>query len=470
MQVSNITITDEGIITDYTGSAEYIIIHETIDDKTVTGIGANAFKKDDNQSVALKSVTLPNTVRSIGANAFRDNALTSVSIEGNSQLVTIGGSAFSNNNLSSITFPTSAYSNVQWEDNQATPGTYQPGTGTFSNFTLAYELKTTSGKLPQIISFDSLEHKALGSANFRLYANSTSGLAISYSSSNNLVAKIVGGDSVQIVGVGATDIKALQSGSATYEADSITRTLIVGEVITGNITMDMESSTIIAYTGSAEYIIIPETIDGVAVTSIGADVFKNKGLKSVSIPSRVTTIEANAFRDNDLTTLTIPNTVTSIGTGAFANNALTSVSIPNGVTGIEAGTFQDNALTSVILPTSITRIGDSAFQSNALASVTLPTSITRIGASAFQDNNLTRVTLPSRVANIGASAFQDNDLTSVSIPNRVTSIGDDAFRANALTSVSIGSSSQLVTIGSGAFYENSSSNSAGGIAFDENNS
>ena len=167
-------------------------------------------------------------------------------------------------------------------------------------------------------------------------------------------------------------------------------------------------------------VVIPSTIDGVAVTSIGAD----------------------AFYNNLLATVTIPNSVTSIGTSAFAYNQLTSVTIGSSVTSIGDYAFYSNGLTSVIFGVGInlTSIGDAVFAYNLLTSVTIPNSVKSIGVYAFEFNQLASVTFGvlSNLTSIGARAFQNNQLTSVTIPNLVTSIGDSAFESNGLTSVTIG--------------------------------
>ena len=139
-------------------------------------------------------------------------------------------------------------------------------------------------------------------------------------------------------------------------------------------------------------------------------------------------------------TLVIPdtlggNSVTTIGNHAFLNNSLTSVTIPNSVTSIGNSAFYNNALTSVTIGSSVTSIGDSVFHNNALTSVTIPNSVTSIGNYAFYSNDLTTVSLGNSVTSIGNYAFYSNALTSVTIPNSVTTIGDYAFEANALTSV-----------------------------------
>ena len=111
--------------------------------------------------------------------------------------------------------------------------------------------------------------------------------------------------------------------------------------------------TITSYdTSGGLAIIIPSEINGIPVTAIATDAFKNKGLTSVEIPNSVTSIGYAAFLNNQLTSVVIPNSVTSIGNSAFYNNKLTSVEIPNSVTSIGNSAFYNNPLTSARVPTS----------------------------------------------------------------------------------------------------------------------
>ena len=213
------------------------------------------------------------------------------------------------------------------------------------------------------------------------------------------------------------------------------------------------SATVTGCTGTCPTaLVIPDTLGGYSVTSVGYGAFYGKALTSVTIPNSVTSIAYAAFFTNALTTVTIPNSVTSIGGGAFATNALTSVTIPNSVTSIGDAAFNANALTSVTIPNSVTSIGASVFRQNALTSVTIGSSVTSIGYAAFYDNALTTVTIPNLVTSIGNFAFANNDLTSVTIGSSVTSIGLAAFNVNTLTSVTIPSS--VTSIGDYAFEEN----------------
>jgi hypothetical protein len=91
-------------------------------------------------------------------------------------------------------------------------------------------------------------------------------------------------------------------------------------------------------------LVIPDTIGGNPVTSIGDYAFYI--CTSLTIPDSVTSIGANAFRScSSLTSITIPDGVTSIGDLAFWNcTSLTGITIPDGVTSIGEGAFRFDLL------------------------------------------------------------------------------------------------------------------------------
>ena len=248
------------------------------------------------------------------------------------------------------------------------------------------------------------------------------------------------------------------------------------------------------YTGNGGDVVIPDTINGYIVSTIGNSAFYScDDLTAINIPNSVTTIGVGAFCDCDsLTTIEIPDSVTTIGGSAFKScNALTTIMvaagnptyssdeygvlfdkakttliqypignnrieyfIPNSVTTIGASAFEDcDALTTVKLGNSLTTIGWYAFEDcDALTTVKLGNSLTTIGYRAFYCcDALTTIEIPNSVTTIGDWAFSDCDvLGTVEIPNSVTTIGDSAFRnCDALTMIKIPDS--VTTIGDWAF-------------------
>ena len=250
---------------------------------------------------------------------------------------------------------------------------------------------------------------------------------------------------------------------------------------------------ITGYNGGAETVVIPDTIDGKSVTSIGRRAFEGcTSLKSITIPNSVTEMGRRAFSGcSSLTGIAIPDSVTEIGKYAFDGcKSLTSITIPDGVTSIGDGAFYNcSSLTEIKvasensnyvsvngvlynkdkttiicypagkkgnnykIPDGVTKVGSSAFIGcSSLTSITIPNSVTEIGYSAFEDcTSLTSITIPNSVTSIGDSAFEDcTSLTSITIPNGVTSIGDSAFEGcTSLTSITLPDS--VTSIGSGAF-------------------
>lgn len=98
-----------------------------------------------------------------------------------------------------------------------------------SNFQAAAAVPQTLtvGQASQTITFGALAAKTYGDASFTLGATSTSGLSVSYESSNPSVAS-VSGNTVTIVGAGSTTITATQAGSTNYlAAASVSQTLTV---------------------------------------------------------------------------------------------------------------------------------------------------------------------------------------------------------------------------------------------------
>lgn len=149
--------------------------------------------------------------------------------------------------------------------------------------------------------------------------------------------------------------------------------------------------------------------------------------------------------------------VTSIGSGAFMDcRRLTGVTIPGSVTSIERGAFlRCTALVSVTLHTGVARIGVGAFeQCSQLSTLTLPSSVASIGEMAFRNcNRMTRIYFRGNAPIIGSKVFDLADKVTIyylmgkigwgsTFGGRPTRVGADAYERD-------NSSSSAKPIGNG---------------------
>lgn len=214
---------------------------------------------------------------------------------------------------------------------------------------------------------------------------------------------------------------------------------------------------ITGYTGSGGDIIIPNTIDGYPVTSIGANAFYNRstitniripgtvktvgdfafrycvGLTSVEVEAGVISIGNYAFDEcSNLISVFLPDSVTSIGNLAFcACIRLEYIKLSNRITTLNIGTFQYcRSLKSIEIPNSVTTISNGVFgECSSLSSITIPQSVRYIGSMAFNNcSSLKSIALSEYVNTIDSYAFwNDKALALVVISNPGTVIGAQAF-------------------------------------------
>ena len=205
---------------------------------------------------------------------------------------------------------------------------------------------------------------------------------------------------------------------------------------------------------------VREYIIGNQVTSIGYYAFSGcDEMKSVTISESVNTIRRYAFNGCvGLTSVTIPDGMTKIEDCAFPNcTGLMSVVIGKDVTELSYSAFVGcSGIKSVTINSDywVSKASHSFKEifGSHVEELTLGNQVTSIRASVFSGcSGLKSVTIPESVKSIGDNAFYDcKSLPSVTIPNSVTDIGKSAFQyCSALSTVTIGNS--VVTIGESAF-------------------
>lgn len=183
-------------------------------------------------------------------------------------------------------------------------------------------------------------------------------------------------------------------------------------------------------------IIIPDEIDSMPVTSIGAMAFYHcRIIDSVTMPDTVTAIGDRAFMGcYELKTIDVSENVVSIGNSAFdecaaletidlGNNVtyigesafnyclkLTEVTIPNGVESLYGTFSRCDSLKEITVPSSVSVVGYHTFSyCGALETVVFEEGVTELLDYAVVGcTSLKSVTLPSTLEKIGLRAFADD--------------------------------------------------------------
>lgn len=235
------------------------------------------------------------------------------------------------------------------------------------------------------------------------------------------------------------------------------------------------------YSGSAVAAVIPDTTNGLPVTSIGdAAFFGAASLTNVTIGTNVASIGGQAFSYSGLTAVILPASVTNLTFDAlFDCDSLTSISVASNnpaYSSVAGVLFNQNQTTlieypedkpgSYAVPDSVTNLGNDAFyECTNLLTVSIPAGVLGIGDYAFYVcSGLTAISVTSNnpvYGSVAGALFNKNQTTliqypagstasSYAMPNSVTNIGNQAFYGSAnLVSVAIGTN--VSVIGAAAF-------------------
>jgi len=210
-----------------------------------------------------------------------------------------------------------------------------------------------------------------------------------------------------------------------------------------------------------EVLSIPVSIEGYAVSAIGANAFDDiDTLTTIYFSKTIKTIGRAAFKDCDqLFLVEIPDSVETIEgagsydvNGAFANcDNLHEVIIGDGLKTISKATFYGcPSLESVVIGRSVETIGVSAFEGCGVKTILIPDSVAIIDDYAFNEcKSMSAILFGSGLKSIGYRAFKDCDsLLSVNIPDSVETI-DGAGSYEVTGAFSYCDNLQEVVIGEG---------------------
>ncbi len=149
------------------------------------------------------------------------------------------------------------------------------------------------------------------------------------------------------------------------------------------------------YSGDAKDVVIPETLEGIPVVSIGYEAFYNNDvIETVCIPDAIKYIGSAAFHDCDnlvCVEFAVDSKLTSLPTGTFSGcDGLKSITLPDSITGIYASFQNCSGLEYIKLPENLKEIGWGTFSGcDRLTDVFIPLSVTKVDENAFSScNNL----------------------------------------------------------------------------------
>ena len=202
--------------------------------------------------------------------------------------------------------------------------------------------------------------------------------------------------------------------------------------------------------GSDITVEIPSEVNGITVTEIGKDVFKD---------------------NKNVGRLIIPDSVTKLGYRMCSGcTALSEVRLPSGLTVIPDEAFDGcSSLRTVNFPDTLKEIRSDAFCGTDLTEFIAPDSLTEIWSYAFKDcSGLVKVDLKN-VSSVSGGAFQScTALRSVRLSDKLTELPDHLFDGcTSLAEIDMPDNPIAVSsfILNGTAYYNDQSNWDGGVLY-----
>ena len=180
-----------------------------------------------------------------------------------------------------------------------------------------------------------------------------------------------------------------------------------------------------------EYYRVPETFEGVPVTEIAANAFKDaKHIKGIYMGKNIQKIGKKAFSGCAEDLRLVLNEKAERAEGALTGVKSVYFESETGLTLVSyAGHETEITLEDECFSMPVTGIGEKVFYMFAyLKSIRLPSRLLEIGRAAFAGcSDLADIEFPSSLEQIGPEAFVKSGLASISFPKNLKTVGDRAF-------------------------------------------
>ncbi len=254
-----------------------------------------------------------------------------------------------------------------------------------------------------------------------------------------------------------------QSSEAYLRDDFVNKYVISGEeymlpgadvIISGGFKYLISSgeAKLVKYTGNDTEVVVPASIEGYPVTTIGISAFKNASFEKLTLSEGITTLEQESiFMCESLKEINLPaSLVIPVEKNEGCVSGITCM--PNYCRNLERinvakgskslvdvdGVLFDKDMTSILFYPSGKK--DKTYA--------IPNGILSIGSSSFEGNgHIENISMPDSVILIGYWAFsQCSQLRDINISNNCQVIGQFAFKGTAIRKMTV--PAKLVDIGS----------------------
>ena len=408
---------------------------------------------------AIQAVTIPNSVRGIDEEAFDKSALMELVFQECSQLLTIGGAAFSKTSIIEVELPASLVSigaYAFFQNKHLSAITFEQGSNLISIGVSAFEGESTLTSISLPESLRSIGDFAFSDSGITgtqhipqnlsyfgegAFASCSKLTGFDVDGANNYYNSIDG----VVYSEDGTRLVAYPAGNTNYDYAVKQGTLAIGgaafygaqyvNYVYLNSELEDIGNQSFTYATSLNYMQIPDNTikigryafegtsslttvsfsENAHIARLGFAAFANSGIQYITIPKNVSTMAQKVFEGCDnLQSITFAqgSKLESISAYMFdgcsnlqtitfeSGSALTSIQAHGleGMKNLQSIDFGDAQLTN---------IDNFAFRfCNSLTEFNIPDTVTNIGRYAFYYcENLSSVTIPASVEHIGSYAF-----------------------------------------------------------------
>lgn len=402
----------------------YMAKINTIDfgkNSNVKTIGESAFE----DSTLCGNIIIPHSVQTIGARAFRNcELITSVYIPNSVTLMGYEKDKEHHGDSSEVFRDCVSLESIKFEDNS--PLTYW-GTDTFTGCTSLKNLNTgKNNKVVEIYSdFSNCKIETLDLSNcsdlHKIYWQGR------FSDCSKL--RFVDLSSTQILGISDYMFKNCPALEEVILPD--TATYISGEAFANCINLNSINLSNITKIDKDAFLNTPIDVSDFQFDET-EKLYDNFKYRENSNGILITEYIADDihFRDIIVPDYIDGKPVVELSGSVFKNKKASSIKLPSTLKRINGYVFYGFTLKSeLILPESLTYIGAMAFErANISSDIIIPSGIKSIYESTFRNCTAKSITLNDNLSYIGKSAFEGCNFESLIIPDSVNYIGENAFK------------------------------------------